>query len=86
MSSGIEWDESMSYADTMNSEVRMHKAKDPVEYFLSQKSTHKPGKIFNYSGGCTQTLAAIVTKATGMRIDHFVQKFLFQTSSWHHDF
>ncbi len=79
MSSGIEWDESMSYADTMNSEVRMHKAKDPVEYFLSQRLIHKPGETFNYSGGCTQTLAAIVTKATGMRIDHFVQKFLFRT-------
>jgi CubicO group peptidase (beta-lactamase class C family) len=72
MSSGIEWDESMSYADTANSERRMTSAKDPVEYFLSQRSIHKPNKVFNYSGGCTQTLAAIVAKATGMRIDYFV--------------
>ena len=78
MSSGLEWNEDVSYMDPKNSETMMDRSNNPVEFFLSQPIVDKPGTKFNYSGGCTQALAAIVEKATGMPIDQFAAKNLFE--------
>jgi CubicO group peptidase (beta-lactamase class C family) len=78
MSDGLEWDENISYADTTNSERRLNNSKDAIEYYLSRQSLHKPGTVFNYSGGCTQTLAAIIKKSSGLEIDDFVYQNIFQ--------
>ena len=78
MTDGLEWDENISYADTTNSERRLNNSSDPIEYYLSRQSLHKPGTVFNYSGGCTQTLAAIVRKCSGLEIDEFVNQNIFQ--------
>lgn len=78
MSSGLKWDEGISYADPANSERLMTAAPDPVAYFLSQVSIGPPGKKFNYSGGCTQTLAAVIKKVTGLEVDVFVSRNLFK--------
>ena len=55
----------------------MDRSDNPVEFFLSQPIIDKPGTKFNYSGGCTQALAAVVEKATAMPIDRFAAKNLF---------
>ena len=78
MSSGIAWNEDLPYTDPKNSETMMDRSSNPVEYFLSQPMTDKPGAQFNYSGGCTQALAAVIEKATGMRVDQFAVKYLFE--------
>jgi pimeloyl-ACP methyl ester carboxylesterase len=78
MSSGLEWNERVSYADPANSETRMDTASNPVEFFLSQRPIHKSGAVFNYSGGSTQVLAAIVAKATGLNVDDFTANELFK--------
>jgi CubicO group peptidase (beta-lactamase class C family)/pimeloyl-ACP methyl ester carboxylesterase len=78
MSSGLEWDEDISYADPANSEIRMDTARHPMEFFLSRNMVDTPGSKFNYSGGCTQALALIIEKATGMPVDQFTNKFLFE--------
>ena len=75
MSSGIQWREGDSAS--ANQEVTMMHSKDPVEYFLSQPMVAKPGEVWNYNGGCTQTLAAIITKTTGEDIDAFANKHIF---------
>ncbi len=77
MSSGLDWNEDLPYTDPKNSETMMDRSNNPVEYFLSQPMIDKPGTKYNYSGGCTQALAAIVEKATGMSIDQFAAKNLF---------
>jgi len=77
MSSGLEWNEDIPYTDLKNSETMMDRSNNPVEFFLSQPIVNKPGTQFNYSGGCTQALAAIVEKATGMPIDQFAAQNLF---------
>ena len=77
MSSGLEWSEDLPYTDPKNSETRMDRSSNPVEFFLSQPIIDKPGTKHNYSGGCTQALAAIVEKTTGMSIDQFAAKKLF---------
>lgn len=78
MAAGLEWDEeTISYADSTNSERRMNNSSDAVEFVLRQKLVDTPGKKFNYSGGCTQVLASIVAKSTGMPVDKFTQAYLF---------
>ncbi|WP_143310070.1 serine hydrolase domain-containing protein [Chitinophaga vietnamensis] len=77
-SSGLAWNERVSYADPANSERQMLEAKDPTDFVLQCKSVAKPGTVFNYSGGNTHLLGQIVEKSTGMNIREFVSRYLFQ--------
>lgn len=77
MSAGLDWNEGISYADPKNSENQMNNSADPIGYVLSQKLVAKPGIVFNYSGGMTQLLAAIIKKSTGMDAEIFTDKHLF---------
>lgn len=76
MSGGIEWDEKISYADPKNSEIQMNNSADAVDYVLSQRMSTLPGSTFNYSGGQTQLLVALIKKATGMDADIFAADHL----------
>ncbi len=77
MTSGLEWDEKISYADPKNSEIQMNDSADAVDYVLKQKLIDKPGTVFNYSGGSTQLLVALIKKTTGMDADVFTERHLF---------
>jgi CubicO group peptidase (beta-lactamase class C family)/pimeloyl-ACP methyl ester carboxylesterase len=77
MSAGLEWNENISYLDPKNSETQMSRSPDAIEYVLSQTLVDTPGKKFNYSGGCSQVLAAIVEKVSGMPVDQFLEQYLF---------
>jgi CubicO group peptidase (beta-lactamase class C family) len=78
MSSGLSWNEdTASYDDLANSEVQMIKSPDPVGFVLSQPMAALPGKVWNYNGGTTQLLAAIIEKATGLKIETFAKQYLF---------
>ena len=78
MTDGLDWNENISYTDSTNSEIQMNRSNDPIEYFLSKKTVNQPGAVFNYSGGCPQTLAAIIKKQSGLEIDEFVEQTLFR--------
>lgn len=78
MSAGLEWNEDIPYTDPKNSEVLMNNSSDAIEFVLSQKMVDEPGKKYNYSGGCSQVLAAIVEKTTGMPVDKFLELNLFK--------
>lgn len=78
MSAGLEWNENVSYSDPKNSEIVMNNSPDAIDFVLSQTMVDEPGKKFNYSGGCSQVLAAIVEKATGMPVDKFLEINLFK--------
>ena len=78
MSSGIVWNEDIPYDDPKNSEIRMIRSPNPIEYVLSQPMDSPPGKVWKYNGGTTQLLAAIIEKTTGKKVDEFAQKYLFQ--------
>ena len=78
MSSGLSWNEEVPYDNPENSEVKMIRSSDPVEYVLSQSMDASPGKVWKYNGGTTQLLAAIIEKTTGKKIDSFANEFLFQ--------
>lgn len=76
MSSGLQWNEE-DYTSPLNSEHLMDSAADPVGYVLSLPVVAAPGEPFNYCGGASQILAAIIQKATGRSIVDFAREFLF---------
>lgn len=79
MSSGLEWDEdSHPYGDPLNSETAMDAASDRVRFVLSRPIAAPPGEKFRYSGGDTMLLAAVLERATKMRLDKYAEKVLFR--------
>src|SRR4030095_7458536 len=78
MSSGLTWNEEVPYNNPENSEIRMIRSSNPVEYVLSQSMDFQPGKKWKYNGGTTQLLAAIIEKTTGKKVDQFAKEYLFQ--------
>ena len=78
MTPGLVWDESIPYANPENSERRMDRSANPVEYVLSRPMEFAPGQVWNYNGGTTQLLAAIIEKNTGKKVDQFAKEFLLQ--------
>lgn len=78
MSAGLEWDEtSVPYTDPANDERRMNAAADPVAFTLDRPLVNEPGSTFNYSGGLTQVLAAVLEDATGQDVEAFAREALF---------
>src|ERR1700733_15581109 len=43
MTSGLDWNEKVSYLDSDNSETQMDRCDDPITYILSRKLTSTPG-------------------------------------------
>ena len=78
MSSGLVWNEEVPYDNPENSEIRMIRSPNPIEYVLSQPMEFPPGISWKYNGGTTQLLAAIIEKTTGKKIDDFAKEYLFQ--------
>ena len=77
MTSGLEWNESLPYVDEANSERQMSVQPDVVDFILSRNSLAKPGSLWNYNGGCTQLLAQIILKTTGLPVNEYAKKYLF---------
>ena len=77
MSSGWKWDESLPYSNPANSERQMISAADPVRYVLEQPVIAAPGSVYNYNGGNTTLLAAVLGKVTGKRLDDYAREKLF---------
>jgi len=85
MSSGLAWDEAASYMDSAtgapnpaNSMTSMESARDHYRYVLEQPVVAPPGQTYNYSGGSTELLAAVLRKTTGQSLDEFARVALFE--------
>jgi CubicO group peptidase (beta-lactamase class C family) len=79
MTSGIAWNESrLSYSDPENSVLRMDAAPDPYQYVLEQPLTTEPGTKWNYSGGSTALLGAILQKVSQKPLAEFAREALFE--------
>ena len=77
MSAGLAWNEYIPYSDPANSERRMMDAPDRYRYVLEQPSVRPAGAAYNYNGGLTALLAAILQKTSGSAIDDFANEALF---------
>jgi CubicO group peptidase (beta-lactamase class C family) len=76
MTAGFQWNEG-DYNDPANDEWQMNLASNPIAYVLNKPMAIAPGQTFNYNGGETELLGAIVQKSTGKRIDVFAKEYLF---------
>lgn len=72
MTSGLNWNESY------NDSLKKHDVTYALDFILRQPLVSEPGSKFSYNSGSTQLLAQIVEKATGMDIEKFVVKHLFE--------
>lgn len=78
MQSGIQWDESSSYADNQeNNCTVMELSDDWIQYVLDRPMDTIPGTKFVYNSGVTVLLGKIVRNATGKRIDKWAEEKLF---------
>ena len=77
MSAGLEWDENLPYTNPNNSEVAMLRSADRWRFALQPRVVVGPGLDWNYSGGCTELLGAVVRKAARQPIEEFAQETLF---------
>jgi len=93
MTSGLEWKEwSAPYSSTGNPNIGIwFQDKDPVSFILEKPLVSEPGTRFNYSTGHMHLLGEIIRNASGMNIDEFSRKYLFDplgidTLSWPQQF
>jgi CubicO group peptidase (beta-lactamase class C family) len=78
MSAGLAWNEYIPYSDPANSERRMMVAPDRHRYVLEQPSVRPAGAAYNYNGGLTALLGAILQRMSGYPIDVFANEVLFE--------
>ena len=77
MTSGLKWNEDISYRDPRNTELRMDISSDPISFILGRPIVSTPGTLWNYNGGNTQLLSEIVKLVSGSPLDEFAEKELF---------
>ena len=80
MTSGFHWEEwGVSLASIENDQIGIWFWEDgPMNYVLSRDLVAMPGTRFNYSGGDIQILVEILENASGMPLDEFSEKYLFE--------
>tara|TARA_R110002049_G_scaffold4504_3_gene31313 strand:+ start:11744 stop:12904 length:1161 start_codon:yes stop_codon:yes gene_type:complete len=75
MSSGLDcndWDKK-----SKGQEDKVHKKKDWLQYTLDLPMVNEPGTVSNYCSMGTVLIAEIISQASGMTIDLFAEKYLF---------
>lgn len=77
MSSGLDWDEDLPYADPRNDSSRMEASFDWVRYTIDRPMAQEPGTTFKYSSGVTQLLSHIFRFATKKDIEEYAERHLF---------
>ena len=78
MTSGLKWNEDVPYSDPQNDEIRMTRDSNPLRYALAAPFATDPGTDFNYNGGLTQVMAAVIERATKMPIEEYARTKLFE--------
>ena len=77
MTSGLDWDEDLPYADPKNDSSRMEAGFDWVAYTINRPMKQEPGAAFKYSSGVTQLLSHIFRVATKQDIEEYAARHLF---------
>ena len=78
MTSGFEWNENVPYNDPRNDEIRMTRDPHPLRYALSRPFAVDPGTDFNYNGGLTQVMAAVLVRASKTSLQDYARTKLFE--------
>jgi CubicO group peptidase (beta-lactamase class C family) len=78
MSAGLEWDENVPDIDPIHGEMRMGRSRDHLRTALEPRLVAAPGQVWNYSGGCTELLGALLQRLAGRPIDEFASETLLE--------
>lgn len=78
MSSGLDWNEALPYSDPRNDERRLMESEDPIGFVLARPLAHEPGSVWIYSSGDTHLLGAILERATGLPVEEYAARVLFE--------
>lgn len=78
MTSGFEWNEEVPYNDPRNDEIRMTRDSQPLRYALSRSFKVDPGTDFNYNGGLTHVMAAVLVRASKTSLQDYARTKLFE--------
>ena len=78
MSEGLRWDENVPYTDPKNTFTVMARSLDWVQFTLDQPMAREPGTRFNYNSGASLMLGQIFLQATGIDIEAYTARYLFQ--------
>ncbi len=79
MTVGNDWDESSRpYWDPANSATAMEKSADWLRFVIDSPMLHEPGAFFSYSSGASLLLSAVLQKASGMTVEKYAAKYLFE--------
>lgn len=73
MRTGLRW----RYKPYLSMARRMDAAPDPFRFFLEQPVTGTPGKTWRYNNGTAEIAGAIVHQASGLPLDQFAKRHLF---------
>lgn len=77
MSAGLQWNEELPYTDARNDEIAMTVSGAAIRYVLSRPIVAEPGASWNYNGGLTQLLAAVVQRSAGQPFRDHARTALF---------
>ncbi|WP_433514017.1 serine hydrolase domain-containing protein [Nonomuraea sp. CA-143628] len=78
MTLGLEWDESVPYTSTANSEIAMEYAPDRYRFVLERPIVEEPGQRRIYCGGATALIGGLIVKGTGRSLAEFARSALFE--------
>jgi CubicO group peptidase (beta-lactamase class C family) len=77
MSTGLDWNEDVSYRDPRNDETAMDRNPDPLRYVLDRPIVAPPGTSWRYNGGAAQLLGAIVQRTARQPLADYARSVLF---------
>ena len=76
MTSGLNWNERVSYNDPRNDEFQMVETDNWMKYVLSKPVVASPGTRFNYNTGSIHLLSAVIKSVSGLYAHQFAEKYL----------
>jgi CubicO group peptidase (beta-lactamase class C family) len=76
MSSGIAWDEDVPISNPTHGEMRLWRTDDRLRTALEPACLTPPGAEWNYSGGSTEILGAILQRVTDKPLDELAHELL----------
>jgi CubicO group peptidase (beta-lactamase class C family) len=75
MTSGLDWNEQVSYNNPQNSEWQMVESEDWMSYVVSKPMRDEPGRIFYYNTGGIHLLSAVLKSVSGLYAHEFAEKY-----------
>ncbi len=79
MTTGFEWTEfAVPYGHPKNDFNKMEQSSDWIAFVFEKPLVDQPGNRFEYNGGNTLMLSAVVQQATGQTVEDFSRENLFE--------